>query len=291
MTNTLLDISGKIDAQATQALAAIKAAAEALDAPFFVIGATARDIFLKHLYGFGDFRMTRDMDFGVSLSSWEAYSALKNTLIKSQGFEVTGQMQRLRKGKVLIDIVPFGSIAGAAQKIRWPPYGSREMTTMGFTEAFDASVPVKVGASPEVVVRVCSPAGLVMLKLISWKERYPERQQDAADVLEIMEKYERAVGEERLYDEASDLIVEEEFDNRRAAVRLLGRDIASIASPETVGMIRSILKEETMEGSRLSLAYDMAREAGIPEDKLEAIRAMLLKLKQGIAEASARSDA
>jgi predicted nucleotidyltransferase len=155
------------------------------------------------------------------------------------------------------------------------------MTTTGFDEAFRFSLQVRVSSSPEVVVKVCSPAGLVILKLISWHERYPERQPDAEDILEIMDKYENAVGVDRLYSEAQELITEEGFDNRMAAIRLLGRDIASIASPETAGMISSILDEETREDSRLRLAIDMARGGGSADSEFRSIVAKLSKLKQG----------
>jgi len=286
MTNTSLNISGKIDASAVRALAAVKAAADALDLSFFVIGAMARDVFLRHLFGFEDRRMTRDIDFGVSLSGWEDYSALKTALIKDHGFETSDQIQRLRQGKILIDVVPFGSISGSGQILRWPPDGSRHMTTTGFDEAFESSVHVKVSASPEVVVRVCSLAGLVILKLISWQERYPERQQDAEDIFEIMERYEGAVGVDRLFAEAPDLITEEGFDNSKAAIRLLGRDIAAMAGPKTIKVIQSILQEENREGSRLRLAVDMAREMGDPEVELGTIVAKLSKLEQGLAAPS-----
>jgi predicted nucleotidyltransferase len=69
MNSTSLDISGKIDAPAVHALSGVKAAADSLNIPFFIIGASARDIFLKHLYGFAQRRSTVDMDFGVFLSA------------------------------------------------------------------------------------------------------------------------------------------------------------------------------------------------------------------------------
>jgi predicted nucleotidyltransferase len=281
MNSTLLDISGKIDAPAVHALSGVKAAADSLNIPFFIIGASARDILLKHLYGFAQRRSTVDMDFGVFLSKWEDFSSLKTALIEEHGFERTGQTQRLRKGNILIDVVPFGPISGIEHKLRWPPDESRQMTTTGFDEAFRFSLQVRVSSSPEMVVKVCSLAGLVILKLISWHERYPERQSDAEDILEIMDKYENAVGVDRLYSEAQELITEEGFDNRKAAIRLLGRDIASIASPETACMISSILDEETREDSRLRLAIDMARGGGSADSEFRSIVAKLSKLKQG----------
>jgi predicted nucleotidyltransferase len=284
MTRTSLDISGKIEEPALLVLRGVDAATCSLDLPFFLIGATARDVFIKHLHGLSGSRMTRDMDFGVSLSRWEDLSALKTALIERHGFEGTNEPQGLRKGQILIDLVPFGRISGRDRKLLWPPDKSRQMTTAGFDEAFKASVPVKICASPELVIRVCSLAGLVILKLIAWHERYPERQPDADDILEIMDKYEYAVGIDRLYSEAQDLLIEEGFDNRMAAIKLLGHDIAGISAPDTASLLVSVLDDETREDSHLRLAIDMARGSGSDDAQLRSIIFKLSKLRQGIDE-------
>lgn len=285
MTNTSIDISGKIDADTAGVLAHIKAATDSLGIPFFVIGAMARDIFLKHLYGLPPHRLTLDMDFGVSISTWGDFSNLKTELIDHYGFGSTNQLQRLRAGNIQIDIVPFGPIAGLNLRIHWPPDESLQMSTAGFEEAFEASLQVRISASPELRVRVCSLPGLVILKLISWHERYPERQRDAEDILEIMDKYENAMPVDRLYSEEKELIAEEGFDNQKAAIRLLGRDMAKIASPGTGRLILSILDEETKEDSKPRLAIDMARAMSTSEGDLAQVSAAIYKLKQGFVEA------
>jgi hypothetical protein len=53
MTNTSLDISGKIDEETVRALARVMAAADSMGISFFIIGALARDILLKLYYGGG----------------------------------------------------------------------------------------------------------------------------------------------------------------------------------------------------------------------------------------------
>ena len=50
MKNISFDLSGKIDQQTVNALLAIKKEADTLNIPFFVVGAFARDIILKHCY-------------------------------------------------------------------------------------------------------------------------------------------------------------------------------------------------------------------------------------------------
>jgi predicted nucleotidyltransferase len=287
MTDISLDISGKIDEPTVQALAGVKEVADAFGVPFFIIGAKAKELLLKHVHGLDLRRSTKDMDFGVSLTSWRIFSALKTELIDRLGFAGTNQVQRIRFNDINIDLVPFGPIAGSERMILWPPDESRRMTTAGFEEAFEASPLVKIRACPELTVRVCSLAGLVILKLIAWHELYPERGRDAADVLEIMDRYEQAYGLDKLYSEEQALMVRERFDRRLAAIRLLGRDVARIVSPETGRLIRSILEEETGVESKQKLAIHMAREMADLDMELQDILAKLSKLKQGFIEAFA----
>lgn len=286
MNNISLDISGKIDPEAIAALSGVKSAADPLGFPFFIIGAMARDIFLKHIYGLEERRMTKDIDFGVSLSSWEDLSTLKTTLIKEYGFSAARQPQRLRFGKLDIDLVPFGRIAGAGQTLLWPPDESRRMTTVGFDDAFRSSSQVRMSSAPELVVRVCSLAGLVVLKIISWHESRHERQKDAEDILVIMDMCQDVFGIDRLCSDEQDLIIEEAFDSKKAAIRLLGRDIASMVGPESRRSIEAILNEETNEDSKLSLAIDMARGTGAGAVDLHDIADKIGKLKQGLIETS-----
>jgi len=285
MNETLLDISGKIDGEALAALARVKASADKLGFPFFIIGATARDIFLKHIHGLEELRKTKDIDFGVSMSTWKEYSKLKADLVETQGFIDTPRFQRLRFGRLEIDLVPFGKIAGAGQNLVWPPDETHQMNTAGFDEAFRFSPLVKVSSVPEVIVRVCSLPGLVALKLISWQDRPPDRQNDAEDIFEIMDRYKNVIGLDRLYSDERDLILAEGFDSKKAAIRILGRDIARMVSPVTRRIIGAILDEETKKNSKLRLAYSVARGLGAKGVNIQDILGGLAKLKQGLTEA------
>lgn len=288
MINTSFDISGKIDSEIADALARVKAASDSLSVPFFIIGALARDILLKLRYGLQPHRATLDLDLGVSVSTWEHFSQLKNELIENQRFEGTNRTQRLRFRGVLIDIVPFGPIAGCEYSISWPPDESVRMSTAGFEEAYRSSLLVRVGSSPDVDIHVSSLPGLVIMKLISWHERYPERRRDAEDVFEIMEKYEFAGNLDRLYSEESKTLEEEGFDATKAAIRLLGRDMAKISSPTTGLLISEILTEEANEDSKLRLVMDIAQETRPFGKDPQEILAMVSKLRQGFEEAIAK---
>jgi predicted nucleotidyltransferase len=45
-----------------------------LSIPFFVVGASARDFILKYCYSLELLRMTRDIDLGVEVASWEQFN-------------------------------------------------------------------------------------------------------------------------------------------------------------------------------------------------------------------------
>lgn len=79
-------------------LALIKAldlAARQLSIPYFVIGATARDILMEHVYELEADRATRDVDFAVALSSWDAFDQLRQQLIATGAF-VAGPTAHLK---------------------------------------------------------------------------------------------------------------------------------------------------------------------------------------------------
>jgi predicted nucleotidyltransferase len=55
-------------------LATLHAVAMQHDASYFIIGATARDILLTHVFGIEPERATRDVDFAIALAEWRTSS-------------------------------------------------------------------------------------------------------------------------------------------------------------------------------------------------------------------------
>lgn len=86
MKGKLIDLSGKIDSTIVEILQAISKVAESLNTPFFVVGATVRDIILQYGYGIPTKRATQDIDFGVQVSDWEQYRHLRQGLISTGKF-------------------------------------------------------------------------------------------------------------------------------------------------------------------------------------------------------------
>jgi predicted nucleotidyltransferase len=97
-------------------------------------------------------------------------------------FSPTPERQRHRFGTLLIDIVPFGALADEYRRISWPPEHEVFMSIVGFKEAYECSITVRLSSDPELNVKVPTLPGLALMKIISWHDKYPERRKDAEDL-------------------------------------------------------------------------------------------------------------
>jgi len=284
MTRKLLDLSGKIDPTTIEFYEAIATVAASLNIPFFVVGAAARDMIFEHGFGVTPRRATTDIDLGVKVSDWNQYKKLRKGLIETGDFTPSEQPQRLSyyKDKLLVDIVPFGLLEDDKNIITWPPERDVKMSTLGFEEAFNYSQVVRLMTNPNLEIAFATPAGLAIMKIVSWNERYPERGRDAIDLEILMRNYIEAGNSQRLYNEDADLLNEEDFDYEIASARLLGRDIAKIAKPETRSALLAILDHETGEQERYRLVEDVMRSVFSSGETFEGKLQLLEALKKGI---------
>jgi predicted nucleotidyltransferase len=124
------------------------------------------------------------------------------------------------------------------------------------------------------------------MKLISWGDRPQERTRDAVDLAFILEVYLDAGNNERLFEKHIDLVEVENFDYVRAGARLLGRDLARIGEPETIGRIREILARETAEQGPYHLIQSMMPAGGVSEEesgnRFDELLTLLRELVKGI---------
>jgi predicted nucleotidyltransferase len=61
-------------------LKAVAQAANSLSLPYFLAGATARDLVLENIFGRAPGKLTRDLDFGFVISDWKQFENLKAAL-------------------------------------------------------------------------------------------------------------------------------------------------------------------------------------------------------------------
>lgn len=285
MNSILFDLSGKIDQQTVDALYTVKSIADSLGIPFFIVGASARDFILERYYGIAIHRRTKDIDLGVEIDSWEQFDKLSDALISTgKFFPDKREPQRFHCNSLLIDIVPFGSIADENRKIAWPPEHEIFMSMVGFKEAYEYSVTVRLSSDPELDIKLPTLPGLALMKIISWQEKYPVRDKDAEDLLLIMHKYEEAGNFDRLYNKEQDVMQEENFDARLASIRLLGRDMGKMADADTLTAVSKILDDETGPQSQHRLAIDMIKGSFSFDEKFDETLLQIEKLRKGISE-------
>lgn len=261
MTNILHNLAGKIDDKTVAILSEIDQAAGNLKLPFFIVGAMARDILLQHAHNIHTTRATLDIDIGVFVTDWDQFEKLKNALVHTKKFKSTKQTQRLMyEDEYPVDIVPFGEIAEEDGSISWPPEHEIEMSIMGFQECYEYAVSVLVRADPDLVVKVVSLAGLAILKIIAWKDGIERRGKDATDLYTIITNYIEAGNMERFFEEAGDILKEENSDYDRASAHLLGREMAKITASKTKATLINLLEREAGASQGHKIAMDILRQ-------------------------------
>jgi predicted nucleotidyltransferase len=64
--------------------------------PYMLVGATARDLLLYHVFGHAVTRATYDLDFAILVDSWEQFAVVKHLFLDILGFTDKGRnTQRL----------------------------------------------------------------------------------------------------------------------------------------------------------------------------------------------------
>lgn len=276
-----------LDPIALTILQAVKRATQESGIATMIVGATARDILLTHVFGLPIQRATADIDFAIAVKDWTQFDQLKNTLARMDGFYASNKLQsRLYYNEnpdnaevaYPLDLVPFGDVEQANHSIAWPPDMAVMMNVTGYEEVLAASEEVEV--TPGQTVRVASLPGLIILKIFAWMDRGRENAKDAKDIYQIMLNYARAGNTDRLYNEEMDMLEAVAHDPDLAGIRLLGRDVAQLAKPETATNLLSILGDaslmQRLEINMLGLSFDQAIE-------LQKIRRALENFRIGMA--------
>lgn len=270
MTNTYINISEKIENnRIVDLLTTIKVVAENLDIPFFVVGAMARDLIVWYGYGFAPGRATGDVDLGVRVSSWDEFSRLKDSLVQTGQFRMHGKKCRLLfRNELPIDLLPFGLNGDEQTKTEWPPGDGEVLNMGGFNEAYACAILVEIKTDPKLAIKVASPEGLVLLKLIAWNDRKPESK-DAIDLGVLVRNYLSLGNMKRLAEEHGDLLNIDDFDYEIAGAHLLGRDLVRICLPQTRHYLLQILNQELDTSGDLPLVVSSAESSPQIDRSLE----------------------
>src|SRR5207302_2648613 len=79
-------------------LKAVAQTANSLSLPYFLAGATARDLVLENIFGRAPGKLTRDLDFGFVLSDWKQLDR-KSTRLNSSHVKISYAVFCLKKKK------------------------------------------------------------------------------------------------------------------------------------------------------------------------------------------------
>ncbi|MEE8059118.1 MAG: nucleotidyl transferase AbiEii/AbiGii toxin family protein [Pseudomonadales bacterium] len=279
MSDSSLNISGKIDSATVSTYAAVDEVATSLAVRYVVVGASARDIVLHHGHGAKVQRATADVDFGIQVPDWGAYEAVKAGLVAKDFTEISRQHRLISSDGTAIDIVPFGKVASEGDIIAWPQEGGVKMNILGFQEACDNAEQVKIQEDPDLEIPVATPEGMVLLKMIAWTDRIPgERKKDAKDIRYLLETYEKIPAIEIALYADQHTMDTYDADLSLAAAHHLGINAAEIAGESTYKFISLLLGDTNNSEHKAMLTEEMCEQI---DREYERNAALLNALMQG----------
>jgi len=105
--------------------------------------------------------------------------------------------------------------------------------------------------------------------------------EDTEDFYYVAENYIDAGNDDRLYNEASDLMDVESFDLAVAGARLLGRDMDRLAQYDAHRKVHEILARESNPSGSLRLISDIMGMNIIMQEKFDEIMALIKSVREG----------
>ena len=159
------------------------------------------------------------------------------------------------------------------------------MSVAGFQEAYDNAVQVLVNDT--LMVRVVSPVGLLLLKLMAWKDRHDTRPgRDAPDIAYVLRHSPTLIGETNLFEEHFEIVESTGYDLELAGARLLGQKMNIIASQRTRKHVRELLEEELNKDIDSKLVREVAKSS-VPAEETRGFE-LLSQVIAGLAESGSQ---
>jgi predicted nucleotidyltransferase len=261
--------------------ASLEKAFTALNINFYLVGATARDVWFyqNKIRAIG----TKDVDFAVYIPDKESYATLKKYLQENEGFTGSTQNQFVMFSPTgfVVDLLPFGAIE-VEGKVMLPGTGLTKIAVNGFREIYtNATIPVDFGN--DQVFNVCTLPGIVILKLIAFDDRPEARQKDIKDIALILQHY-FEIESDFIYNHYNDLF-EHDRDLALIAARVLGRQIKNIIteSTELEQRVLRILETEINKPTDSKIAELMINQTDFSiEDAIEKLKEMVRGINDSI---------
>lgn len=248
---------------------------------FYLVGATARDVWMRGVHEKPPKRATSDLDFGIMIKDSYLFDELKEYLIKEEGFVPYREnaFVLIWKDKTQVDLIPFGELENeGVATVRGTGFTS--MNVEGFQEVYEqASEEVQ---TEDLHFRVCTLAGIVILKLIAWDDRPEMRGEDIDDIAEILKNYFH-FNSDAIFEHHNDLFGDNDLDE--VAAQYLGREIGKIISrnKKLTERVTAILERGLSDSNPNNLDELLARES---DETIDYSRSLIAHILAGIKEVS-----
>lgn len=105
---------------------------------FYLVGATARDVWMKGIHDLPPKRATSDIDFGIMIKDSFVFDDLKSYLIEEEGFISSkgNEFVLIWKDKSQVDLIPFGDLESEGI-VTVRGTGFTSMNVEGFKEVYE----------------------------------------------------------------------------------------------------------------------------------------------------------
>ena len=246
---------------------------------FFVIGAASRDILRLYLEAESSPRRTRDLDIAIAVDSWDDFFEL-SAMLQDRGFRKDPEKKQRfyysldKKVEYELDVVPFGGVATAGEKIYWPPEENPMMSVKGFASVLKDCVDVTV--DDQFSFKVPSVPAFFVLKFDAWLDRHLLNDKDAKDMSFILANYYLHEITHGSHLEVLD-ILRDSFEPYVAGAYMLAKDIVPLLEEEA---IKSYVKdiEEQLVSAEQSLLLTQSIGPGCGFDVVYAAWSMIVNV-------------
>ncbi|HOY86906.1 MAG: nucleotidyl transferase AbiEii/AbiGii toxin family protein [Methylotenera sp.] len=280
-----------VDPLTAEVVHEVQKVTDTLGLELLLIGAQARIIWLENIYGLNSGGATRDIDFAFAVESWDQFHRIKERLTSTGQFrELPKEKQRLLyksdliQHEYIVDIIPFGAVQDAKNRIAWPPEMDIVMSVSGYQEALKSALLVELDT--DLAIKLVSLAGLAILKIFAWSERGTVTEnKDALDLLTLLRSYNEAGNKDRIYEVPAPEVLEAmNYKPELMGAWLLGYDVTAIADKSTIETMAGLI-----ESKKENLIVQMAKSLPGNDDALDIVEALLSSFTQGILQDAKRN--
>jgi len=267
----------------TEMLSALERGFEKFNVDFYLVGAIARDVWMRGINSIAPRRTTGDIDFAVLINNIKTYEELKEYLIEKEGFHPYegNSLVLIWKDKTQVDLLPFGSIEDEDGTVIINGLGLTKIKLEGFSEVYEEGLP-QLDLEDKHKFKFCTLQGIVLLKMIAWDDRPEIRRDDIKDISDILNHFFDMYDNE-IWNNHNELFGDENVDLKHIAARVMGREMSKIANrnQKLFDRIERILSANIDDLPNSKMAAIMVEYY---ENTIEDNVILLQYLKQGFTE-------